>query len=73
MQNGMFRNPFPSSYIVGPKKEDVVRGWRNLLTKELHNLYSLAVIIAPKGEGGHQNGENFLCEISFYFNLRASL
>jgi hypothetical protein len=50
MQNEMFRNPFPLSYIVGHKYEDVIRDWRNLLTKELHNLYSLAVIIEPKAE-----------------------
>jgi len=48
MQNEMFRNPFPSSYIIGPKTEDVIRGWRKLRTKELQNLRSLAVI-APKG------------------------
>jgi hypothetical protein len=40
---------FLRPFLVGPKKEDVIRGWRNLLTEELHNLYSLAVIIAPKG------------------------
>ena len=46
----MFHNPFPSSYIVGPRKEDVIRGRRKLFTKELHNLHSLAALIAPKGE-----------------------
>jgi hypothetical protein len=50
MQNEMFRNPFPSSYIVGPKKEDVLRGWRKLFTEELHNLHPLSVIVAPKEE-----------------------
>lgn len=50
MQNEMFSNPFPSSYIVGPKKEDVIRGWGKLLNKELRNLHFLAVIIAPKWE-----------------------
>jgi hypothetical protein len=57
----MFRNPFPSSYVVGPRKEDVIRGWRKLLAKELHNLRSLAVIIAPKREERTLDWRKIVC------------
>jgi hypothetical protein len=31
--------------IFGPKRDEVMRGWRKLHNKELHNLYSLQSII----------------------------
>jgi hypothetical protein len=31
--------------IIGPKREEVIRGWRKLHNEELHNLYALSNII----------------------------
>jgi hypothetical protein len=31
--------------ILGPKRDEVIRGWRKLYNEELHNLYSLPDII----------------------------
>jgi uncharacterized membrane protein YhaH (DUF805 family) len=33
------------SEIFGPKREEVVGGWRRLHDEELHNLYALSNII----------------------------
>jgi hypothetical protein len=44
--------------IIGPKRDDVMGGWRKLHNEELHNLYSpLSVIRMNKSrtmrQGGH--------------------
>jgi hypothetical protein len=31
--------------IFGPKRSEMMRGWRKLHNKELHDLYSLPIII----------------------------
>jgi hypothetical protein len=31
--------------IFGPKRDEVIRGWRKLHNEELHNLYSLPSVI----------------------------
>jgi hypothetical protein len=31
--------------IIGPKRDEVIRGWRKLQNEELHNLYSSLSII----------------------------
>jgi hypothetical protein len=31
--------------ISGPKRDEIIRGWRNLHNEELHNLYSSPSII----------------------------
>jgi len=41
---GMFEN-MVKRRIIGPKREEVVGGWRRLHNRELHNLYSSPNII----------------------------
>jgi hypothetical protein len=38
-ENGLLRR------IFGPKRDEIIRGWKNLLSEELHNLCSLANVI----------------------------
>jgi hypothetical protein len=36
----------------GPKRDEVMRGWRNLHNEELHNLYSSPSIIRMINQAG---------------------
>jgi hypothetical protein len=40
----MFENRVPKR-IFGPKRDEVIGGWRKLHNEELHNLYGLPSII----------------------------
>jgi hypothetical protein len=48
--------------IFGPKRDEVLRGWRKLYQKELHNLYSspsrIRMIMPMMGRACSTNGEN---------------
>jgi hypothetical protein len=37
--------------MYGPKREEVVGGWRRLHNEELHNLYALPIIRVIKSRG----------------------
>jgi hypothetical protein len=42
--------------IFGPKRDEIMRGWRNLHNVELHNLYALPSMnrmIKSRKMGGH--------------------
>jgi hypothetical protein len=38
--------------IFGPKRDEVIGGWRKLHKEELHNLYSSPSIIEWSSQGG---------------------
>jgi hypothetical protein len=46
--------------LFGPKREEVVGGWRRLLNEELRNLYASPNIIRViKSRGGGEIGEAY--------------
>jgi hypothetical protein len=51
--------------IFGPKREEVVGGWRMLHNEELHNLYASSNIVSAISEKGgacstHEGDEKFV-------------
>jgi len=38
--------------IFGPKREEVVGGWRRLCDEELHNLHASPTLLGRSNQGG---------------------
>jgi len=38
--------------ILGPKREEVAGGWRNLQTEELYNMYAYHILLEKSSQGG---------------------
>jgi hypothetical protein len=48
----VFENRVLRRLMFGPKREEVVGGWRRLFNEELHNLYASSNIIRVIKSGG---------------------